>query len=35
MSLMRVIGMGIGASVVGDIYFMHQRGKYMGVYIVL
>lgn len=28
-------GMGIGAAVVADVYFMHERGKYMGVYVVL
>jgi MFS family permease len=27
-------GMEIGASVVADMYFMHQRGRYMGIYIV-
>ncbi|KAH8802470.1 major facilitator superfamily domain-containing protein [Xylogone sp. PMI_703] len=26
-------GMGIGASVVADLYFTHERGKYMGIYI--
>lgn len=30
-----VSGMGIGASVVADIYFAHQRGTYMGIYVVL
>ncbi|KAH8805131.1 major facilitator superfamily domain-containing protein [Xylogone sp. PMI_703] len=28
------VGMGIGASVVSDMYFMHQRGLYMGIYVV-
>ena len=27
-------GMGIGASVVADLYFMHERGRYMGIYVV-
>lgn len=27
-------GMGIGAAVVADMYFMHERGKYMGIYVV-
>ncbi|KXL42978.1 hypothetical protein M433DRAFT_58968 [Acidomyces richmondensis BFW] len=27
-------GMGIGAAVVADMFFMHERGKYMGIYIV-
>ncbi|KAF2092501.1 MFS general substrate transporter [Rhizodiscina lignyota] len=27
-------GMGIGASVVSDMYFMHERGKYMGIYVI-
>lgn len=27
-------GMGIGAAVVADLYFMHERGRFMGVYIV-
>lgn len=34
-SLTSILGMGIGGSVVADMYFTHQRGKYMGVYIVL
>ena len=27
-------GMGIGAAVVADMYFMHERGRYMGIYVV-
>ncbi|KAL9106505.1 MAG: hypothetical protein Q9227_008484 [Pyrenula ochraceoflavens] len=27
-------GMGIGACVVADLYFMHERGKYMGIFVV-
>jgi MFS family permease len=27
-------GMGIGAAVVADMYFMHERGRYMGVFVV-
>ena len=27
-------GMGIGAAVVADLFFMHERGRYMGIYIV-
>ncbi|KAK5126327.1 hypothetical protein LTR85_010563 [Meristemomyces frigidus] len=27
-------GMGIGAAVVADMFFMHERGRYMGIYIV-
>ena len=26
--------MGIGAAVVADMYFMHERGRYMGIYVV-
>lgn len=28
-------GMGIVAAVVADMYFMHKRGKFMGIYVVL
>jgi len=28
-------GMGIGAAVVADLFFMHERGRYMGFYVVL
>ena len=27
-------GMGIGAAVVADMYFMHERGRYMGIFVV-
>jgi len=27
-------GMGIGAAVVADLFFMHQRGRYMGIFVV-
>ncbi|KAI9653884.1 MAG: hypothetical protein M1821_006915 [Bathelium mastoideum] len=27
-------GMGIGAAVVADMYFMHERGKFMGIWVV-
>ena len=27
-------GMGIGAAVVADLYFMHSRGRYMGIFVV-
>ncbi|RLL97715.1 hypothetical protein CFD26_106683 [Aspergillus turcosus] len=28
------VGMGVGASIVADLYFMHERGLYMGIYVV-
>ncbi|KAL2004461.1 hypothetical protein VTN00DRAFT_3490 [Thermoascus crustaceus] len=28
------VSMGIGATVVSDLYFMHERGTYMGIYVV-